>query len=126
MGRTHTPTDRYDAQQKIQWWSGADTEGRAIHSSWEGQRRLSERGARSLSRLGEEGTPAQRGRRPSRGSSWRLDSASVSKDMVLGGPSPGGLGAERYIRLSCRGLAVLGWELGLRPVGSEGSQEGLQ
>ena len=61
LGGTHTPTDRYDAQQKIQWWSGADTEGRDIHSSWEGQRRFSERGARSLSRLGEEsGDPALR------------------------------------------------------------------
>lgn len=118
MGGHTPPTDRHDTQQKIQWWSGADTEGRAIHSSWEGQRRLSERGARSLSRLGEEGTPAQRGKRPSRGSNWRLDSASVSKDMVPGGPSPGGLGAGRgsgvgrYIDSAAGGLRCWAGSLG--------------
>lgn len=41
----------------------------------------------NLARLREEGTSAQRGKRPSRETSWRLDIALVSKDMVPGDPS---------------------------------------
>lgn len=91
-GDTHTAADPYCAPQKIQRRSGADSERRAVHSSWEGQQSLPRTGAMNLARLGEEGTSAQRGKRPSRGTSWRLDIALVTKDMVPSGPSCGGMG----------------------------------
>ena len=42
--------------------------------------------------------PAQKGKRPSRGGSWRLNTTPVSKKTVPGGPEHGAMGAVRAVR----------------------------
>lgn len=85
----------------------------------------------SMARLGEEETPAQKGKKSSRGKSWRLHTALVSEKMVPGGLEHGersGEGSEAgmWVKVSCPAPGMLGGERGLYPVGSEGSLKGLK